>query len=77
MTNTRSAVYYYIGGVVIWFFGLCVTPSDQQSTNVILINFLSLTIGVAAGFLGHSVLLKRPWLAFFLPFISLIVVIFN
>lgn len=68
----KIVIWYIIGSVPLAF--LMSTWDDYIK---IIINFITLTIGLAIGFLFRNQFLKKPWLIVVIPILYLILSVFG
>lgn len=69
-------LFYYICGSLIWLLMLSAMLATRELTYQLMVNYVTLTAGIALGFLGKDHLEKRPWLLLFVPSLPLVLGIF-
>ncbi len=69
---TKMLTYYFVGTIlwVILFGFLAATSSLQRE---ILLNFITLSIGVVVGLIMRDRFSKKPWLLIFVPVLHLLI----
>ncbi len=76
MSANRKIILSFVSGSLIWFVVLCLMPAAQSVTIACVSNYLALTVGLAIGGCGNSLIRRRPWLLLFVPSMPLVLGIF-
>lgn len=67
MSANSKILMWYLGGSALWLLLLSLMMATKGTLVVCVGNYVGLTIGLALGVYGNSLLRRWPWLLLFIP----------